>query len=858
MRWRGRKSREQDLDRELRAHLELEAEEQQDIYQARRALGNPELIKEQVRDAWGGTAFEALGQDLRYAWRSLRGSPLFALIAIASLGLGIGANTAIFSFVDALLLKRLPVPEPTRLVQVNEYEHGNLANTAYSLPFIDYLDKHSLFDGALGRYPVRVNLTTKELAEPLSGEVVSGGYFRTLRVNPALGRLLTDQDVSGSSPVCVISYATWQRRMGSDPGIIGKRVLLNQHPYTVVGVSEKSFFGPQLQSRVDIQIPVSRMGDFMGGFSTGAGGEMWKSDTFRWLQPLARLKPGVNAAQAQTMVRDSSEHDQQATFRLEDGSQGTQYDPGYVKPIAVLMGIVALVLLIACANLANLLMARAQARSREFAVRLSLGAPRWRVVRQLMVESAAIACCGGALGLWLAFWIVQTLLAYLNAGQSGGSVLHVGLNAVVIGFAILLSLGTALLFGLLPAWQSARPDVVVELKGARQHNPAAMGIRRTLIVVQIALSLMILFAAGLLTRTLSSLRAIDLGFDPARVIALKVDPVMNGHTPEEADRIFDRILSRLRAQLGITAASLTVVTPLEGGMIALDVNVPGHSKNPADLQTNFNMISPGYFSTLNQPLLAGRDFNDRDVKKAPGVAIVNQMFVKQFMPGQNPIGRHARLGLDDAEIVGLTGNAGYQSLRESRWPLVYLPVKQTMNSGYTLMVRTGLDPHAALPEIERGIRSVDSTLPIYDVRLLQDSIDQGISIERVLSLLSTLFSVLATLLCAMGIYGLIAYAVTRRTREIGVRFAIGAQKMDVARLFLRESMTLVAAGVLIGIPLALASTRLLESLLFGVTAGDPWTLGFSIAIFMFAGLLATLLPVMKAARIEPLQALRYE
>ena len=849
--WR-RKVREEELERELRSHLELESEEQQDDHTAARALGNLALIKEQVRDQWGFSWLDALGRDLRYALRSLRGSPVFALVAVASLGLGIGANTAMFSFVNALLLKRLPVPESSRLVTVAEYEDGKLTNTVFSLPFLSQLGQNSrLFDGVLGRYPVRVNLTANGVAEPLNGEVVTGDYFKTLRVGPAIGRLLTQQDIDDGAPVCVISYAMWQGRFRGDPGVVGMKVLLNARPYTVAGVTQKGFFGPQLQGRIDMQLPLSRMGDFMGGFFSSGDGTMWKSKGFRWLEPLARLKPGVTSVQAQTMIKPIKAASK-ATYRVADGSQGANADSTYAKPVTVLMGIVALVLLIACANLASLLLARATARAREFAVRLSLGASRWRLVRQLMVESLVIACCGGLTGLGLALWIIDTLLAFLNAGRSTGDSLHAGLDPTVIGFAVLLSMLTALLFGLAPAWQSARPDVVMELKGSTA-KAGGFGMRRFLIVFQIALSLMILFAAGLLTRTLSALKTIDLGFDPARVITLKIDPTMNGHTPEQADQIFDRILGRLRAQPGVAAASLAVITPLEGGMISLSFEVPGHVRKSSDVQTNFNMVSAGYFKTLKQPLLSGRDFGERDVKKGPGVAIVNQLFVDQYLAGQNPIGRHIKAP-GDVEIVGLVGNARYQDLREKLWPLIYLPAKQTESSGYTLMVRTGLEPRA----IMRVIRAVDAKLPIYDVRELQDQIDEGLSSERILSFLSTLFSALATLLCSMGIYGLIAYSVSRRTREIGVRFAIGARKMDVAKLFLRESMMLVLAGILVGIPLALVCTRVLKSLLYGVAPSDPFTLAWTIAIFVAAGLAASLLPVLKAARIEPLEALRYE
>jgi predicted permease len=864
-----------DLEDELQFHLEQRVDENMEAgmsaEEARRdaqlRFGNPTLLKESARENDILVWLETSVQDVRYAARGLLRSPGFTATAILSLGLGIGANTAIFSFVNALLLKSLPVPEPARLVQISEYRDGKLMNTVFSYPFVAGVDKDNrVFDGLFGRFPVRVNLTTDGPSEPLNGEVVTGRYFTTLGVKPALGRLLTEEDIEAAAgdPVCVISHSMWQQRFGGDPGIVGRKLQLNSHTYTVAGVTEKGFFGPQLQTRIDMQLPLSRMGDFMGGLGT-----MWKSPGFSWLQPLARLKPGLSVAQAQAAIEplareikaQGGEKNANTTFRLLDGRQGANSDDTFSKPVTVLMGIVALVLLIACANLASLLLARGNARAKDYAVRLSLGASRWRLVRQLMIESIAIACCGGLLGLILALWIVSTLLVYLNAGQTGGSGLHVGLDPMVICFAILLSLLTAVLFGLVPAWQSARPDIIPELKGSPGRTRAStggIGLRRFLIVFQIALSLMILFAAGLLTRTLSSLKTIDLGFDPARVFALQIDPAMNGYTADQTDRFFDEIRGRLRAQPWIASASFAVVTPLEGGMIALPVDVPGHIQKPSDAQTNFNMISPDYFNTISQTLLAGRDFSDSDVKKAPGVAIVNQLFVEQYMGGRNPIGRHFNAGGRDVEIVGITKDTRYQTLRETPSPLAYLPAKQTKSSGYTLLVRTRLETRQAIADITRTVRSVDSRLPVYGVRELQDQIDQGMSSERVLSFLSTLFSALATLLCGIGIYGLIAYAVSRRTREIGVRFAIGAQKMDVAKLFLRESALLVAAGILAGIPLALASTRVLRNLLYGVAPSDPGTLTLTIAIFLVAGLLASILPVLKAARIEPLQALRNE
>ncbi len=541
----NRKRREQELERELQAHLDLEAEERKEAgmsaeearFAAKRALGNKSLTKEDVRAAWGWTFLETLGQDLRYAFRSLRGSPVFALVAILSLGLGIGANTAIFSFVNALLFKHLPVPDADRLVTLSEYKNGKHINDIFSFPMITELDKRNqAFDGLFARYPVRVSLNTDNGAEPLNGEVVTGKYFTTLQVKPALGRLLNDDDVQAGAgnPVCVISYALWQSRFGGDPHILSRKLLLSGHPYSVVGVTEKGFFGPQLQNRIDLQIPVSRAGDFMNGpFVT-----MLKSNHFTWLEPLARLKPGITLPRAEAMVNplcralrlelaDPSVRSkiQMTTFRLFDGSQGVNVDDTYFKPVTILMGVVGLVLLIACANVANLLLARAGSRATEFAVRLSLGASRGRLLRQLMVESLVLACAGCAVGLALAYWMIHTLSLYLNAGKTSGNGLVVTLDPLMIGFAILLTFLTAIVFGLAPAWQSTKPDIVPELKKAQgQMGNTGAKMRRFLVVAEIALSMMILFAAGLMTRTLGKLKTIDLGFDPGRVLMLRIDP----------------------------------------------------------------------------------------------------------------------------------------------------------------------------------------------------------------------------------------------------------------------------------------------------------------------------------------------
>lgn len=877
--WRRRAAREQELERELQTHLDLEAEEaragglseEEARYAAKRSLGNESLTKEDVRAAWGWTFLETLAQDWRYALRSLRLSPVFALVAMSSLGLGIGANTAIFSFVNALLLKHLPVPAAGRLVSVAEYKNGTLINSVFSFPMVDELNKRSGgFSGIFGRYPVRVSLReggngAMAGALPLNGELVTGRYFSTLEVKPALGRLLNDEDVTTANPVCVMSYALWHERFAAERSIIGRKLLLNTHPLTVIGVAQEGFSGAEMNHRADFQLPVSRAGDFMNGpFVT-----MWRSPGFSWLAVLGRLKPESTLAQEQARIKPLGQalrtelakpgqrgKVERTEFRLLDGSQGIGVDTTYFRPVTILMGVVGLVLLIACANVANLLLARAGARTTEFAVRLSLGASRGRLVRQLMVESLVLACGGWLVGLALAFWMNRMLLLYVNAGQINGDGLAVTLDPLMVSFALVLSLGTALVFGLVPAWVSARP--ATELKKAQGQMGRGVQIRRLLVVAEIALSMIILFAAGLMTRTLAHLKTIDLGFDPSRVLALRIDPAVNGYSAAQSEQTFDEILKRVRTQPGVEAASLAVVTPLEGSMISLGFDIPGRPPKASDVQTNFNMVSPDYFKTLRHALLGGREFDERDAKKAPKVAIVNHLFAQQFMPGENPLGRHFRIGSDDVEIVGLVKNSRYQALREKLWPLIYLPLKQTQSSGMTMLIRTRLPEKTALPEMTAVVRSVDKSLPIYSAREMTDLIDEGISSERMLTFLATLFSGLVTLLCSIGLYGLIAYAVSRRTREIGLRFAVGAQKRDVAKLFLRDSFLLMGVGVVVGVPLALGCARALRSLLFDVSAGDSLSMLLTVLIFLVAGVMASLLPLRRAMRIDPMQALRYQ
>ena len=741
-------------------------------------------------------------------------------------------------------------------------------NDSFSLQTVDRLAKGSvIFDGLAGRFSKEANFAAGDASRRVRAELVTGQYFQTLRVAPAIGRLFTEEDVrnAAGNPVCILSYDMWRTSFGGDPKIIGRAVSINNRPYRVLGVTEKGFHGPELQGRIDLQVPAARMPDFMPGFGAQKGFD-WTAALY-WLRPIGRLKSNLTRSQAESQLRalyrrmqPEPAHGVLQLMESKSGLDNTRDNFG--KPITVLMAVVALVLLIACANLANLLLARANARQKEFAVRLSLGASRVRLIRQLLIESLLLAFCGGMVGIFVSFWIINTLLAFLNEGKSAIYALHVSLDSTVLWFAVALSFVTAILFGLVPAWQTTQPDLVPSLKdetsgGLRPGDRTVL--RKILVVAQVALSIIVLFAAGLLTRTLRNLQTINLGFQPERVIALSLDTDVSGYSDAQASQIQDETLRRVRLLPGVEAASLAVFAPFSGGDMTVDIEVPGFAaKHKDELHAIFHSVSPDYFATLNQPRLLGRDFSNSDTQKTQEVAIVNERLVQHYFAGRSPLGRHIKQEKVDVEIIGVVANARENNLRNQPDDTIYVPEKQTYNSGLTLLLRTQVNPAKLTPSLYALVRNIDKKAVISSIRTLDSQIDAGLSSERILSYLSGLFAGLATLLTGIGLYGVLAYAVARRTREIGIRFAIGAQRADVAKLFFRESLVVIVMGVFLGIPLALASVTALKSLLFGLAATDLPTLSVSVGLLLAAGLVATALPLRQAIYVDPLQALRYE
>ena len=809
---------------------------------------------------------DELRQDIRYAIRRLRRSPLFAWIAIASLVLGIGANTAIFSFADAILIQRLPVAAPDRLVTFAHTNRGERTGVVWPLRTIDALDEGTpAFAGVFGWFARPISLSTGDGVRWVNGELVTGRYYGTLGVTPAIGRLLNDEDVRNAiaDPVCVLSHGLWRRAFGGDPGVVGRTVLLNGHGYRVVGVTARGFDGAELHRRFDVAVPATRIGDFMPAFGGPSGVE--RMNTVSWLVPMGRLGDGVGRAEAERQARlalQEIDPGRRGQLWLGDGAQGfNTVRPEFGRPVLVLLGVAGLVLLVACANLANLLLARAQARAGELGVRLSLGASRARLARQLLVETAVLAIIGGLGGFALSFRIGDTLVGILNAGRSAASTLHVTPDDHVLAFSALLTLATAVLCGVAPAWQATRPELFALVK----REPAAGGSRRrvlsrTLVVVQIAVCLVVVFGAGLLTRTLRTLATVDLGFEADKVIALRVDPSASGHSGARVSEIFDEMLTRARALPGVTAASLASSPPHGAMSVTMGIEVRGYVAAPqrGDTVVGFNVVSSGYFETLGQPVLRGRDFDERDSRGRPMVAVVNETFVEHYLDGGNSLGRRFRRGREELEIVGVVSDSRDQSIRSGPADTVYIHEKQGPRSGMTLLVRAGDDPERVVPSLLAMIGSLDRRMPIASVHTLDADVEAGISSERMLGYLSTLFAALTLLLAGIGLYGVLASAVVRRTREIGLRLALGARRDSVVLLLGREGAVLLFVGVAVGGFLAVAGGQALRGVLFGVAATDPLTMAGSILVLILTAVTATAIPLWRAVRIDPMVALRSE
>ncbi len=828
--------------------------------------------------------------DLQYSLRAIGRSPLFASIAILSLALGIGANTAIFTIMDQLMLRNLPVKDPEQLVMI--YQRGvhngnNMGDRMNSYPiYQDFQKKAKPFSEVLCRRLGSASLSVDNQTERVDAEMVSGNYFTMLGVKAAAGRLLrSDEDdrVYLGHPVVVLSYDYWVRRFARDPNVVGKKILVNNYPMTIVGVSGPGFAGLDPAQAPQIRVPILMEPVIVPEWS-------WfhmDDRRTRWVQVFGRLKPGytVKSAQAPLQVlfhqireyestlpaaKDWSKYEKQqfllGTVHLQEAATGySQLRNSFSTALIVLMCMVGLVLLIACANVANLLIARAFARQREIAVRLSIGASRARLVRQLLVESLVLSAVGGAAGIGLAFAMTKGLLALVPA-EGNPLLIRPEPDLRILLFTLALTVLTSLIFGLVPAMRASRPDLWSTLKdvaGSIAGSAGSVYLRKGLVAAQVGLSFLLLFGAGLFVRSLQNLKAADTGFrDLDNLVTFQLSPALNGYDAPRTVHFYDELLTNLRASPGIKAAALASDPLLTDDEWDSTTSVEGHqAKDGEDMQAFMNAVSPGYFQTMGIPLLAGRDFNQRDVKDNSKVAIVNERFARHFFGSRSAVGRHIGRGSGpgtklDVEIVGVVGNSLYEGPREGVHRQVFVP--NWGNGGAAFYVRAGIGSKSAYTTVMNQVKKLNPAMPVYALKTLAAQLDEKLLTERLIAMLSAGFGLLATLLAAIGLYGVMAFVVTRRTKEIGVRMALGANPHSVIALVMREVQVLVAIGLALGVPAAIGLGRFVSAQLYGVKAADPWIAGATVAILVAVASAAGWIPALRASRIDPILALRYE
>jgi predicted permease len=829
--------------------------------------------------------------DLRFALRILRRSPVFTVIAVLSLALGIGANTAIFSLLDQVLLRGLPVREPQRLLVFHVAEHfpgwGMADNheSVFSYPmYKDFRDRSRVFGGVMARAGAPVSVSDGGATERAGAEIVSGNYFEVLGVLPLVGRTIVPEDdgAPGAHPVVMLSAGYWKRRFGSSPAVLGRKITVNGHPMVVIGVAPFGFHGVIGGRTPDLFVPIAMQRQITPTWDALNDYEI------AWLSVFARLKPGMSMAQAQagmqTVFRPMLAELLARTGRMRSlkaereflsmklsllsAVQGiNEMRRQFEKPLAALMGMVGLVLLIACANVAGLLIARAAGRRKEVAIRLALGAGQRGIVRQLLVESLVLGLAGGVAGLLVARWTNLGLLRLLAEGESEGW-LSASIDLRVLGFNLLLSVATGILFGLAPALQSMRAEVASALKdqsaGVRTGAGGAR-FRRVLVGAQVAFSLLLLVGAGLFARSVYNLMRVDPGFRSASVLTFAIDPTLAGYPSARTAAFYRELQQRLEALPGVEAAGAANPGPLTHSGRGGSITVEGYqAKGDEEVGASQHAVSAGYFRALGVTVVAGREFADRDLAGSQKLAVVNEAFVKRYFRDRNPLGRRlacmaGNKVVPDREIVGVVRDFKHGNLREQVRETVFFPYTQDERPNpLTFYVRAQRGESQLASDIRRMVHEMDANLPVFAVKSMRIQVQESILTDRLIAILSSAFGVLATVLAAVGLYGVIAYTVARRTAEIGIRMALGALPRSVLGLVMREAGALVLAGIAIGLPAALAASRLVESQLFGIKANDPLVLALATLGLCAIGLLAGLIPARRAAAIDPIRALRYE
>ena len=840
-------------------------------------------------------------QDLRYALRQLRKNPGFSLAAIITLALGIGANTAIFSLLNAVMLQSIPVRHPEQLVILRWSAHsrpenldtssyadclwvpGAVQSCSFSYPIYKALAAHAgSFASVLAMAGAgQLDLSGNGATSMVDGELVSGNYFETLGVSSALGRTIEPSDDRPDAlPIVVLSYAYWQRAFGG-ADVIGRVVRLNSSPFTISGVIDPQFTRLTPGKSHDLWIPLSQA----ASLEPASNNRHSRADnpTDWWLAIIARLKPqvslGETQAEANLVFRDEVLHGANPVFKDADdprveilpAQKGlVGFRQFYDEPIYILSAAVGTVLVIVCANLAALLLARATRREREIAVRLALGARRSQIIQQLLTETLLLSFAGAALGVLFADWSARAMAAYISRNAYSTLFIDTRPDARVLAFAVVIALLTGILFGLAPAFRGSRISVGPALKessggsaGAATATGRRIGLGSCLVVAQVALSVVVLVGAGLLVRTLSNLRKVNPGFDTQNVLLFGINPILAGYKVERIQTLYGELQARLASVPGVISASYSSGTLLSDGLWTSGVHIEGQPEK-ATVETDMLAVGPEFFETMRLPLVSGRTFSQPDLQSERAIAVVNRAFVRRFLGGKNPIGVH--LGGTtpsgkkvEREIVGIVGDAKYENLRKSIEPTAYIPL-QVSAGGSTayFAIRTSTRSEALIPKVRQVVAGVDDNLPLFDVRTQTETIDRLLFNERLVAQFSSLFGALALILACVGLYGLLSYEVARRTREIGIRTALGAQRREIFRLVLRQGLTLTILGVIVGIALAIGVTRYLGSLLYGVAATDPLTFVTIAFTLVAVAILACYIPSRRATSIDPIVALRYE
>jgi predicted permease len=834
--------------------------------------------------------------DFRYAIRTLSRTPAFTIIVVLTLALGIGANTAIFSLMDQVLLRLLPVADPHELVQLDgpgTFRGRTIDERTFSYGmYRDLRDRNEVFTGLVARGSATATLTYRGQTERVDAELISGNTFAVLGVQPALGRAFSDEDdrVPGAHPVAVLSYGFWQRRFARDPSILNQVITINSTPMTVVGVAPNGFAGIVSAAAPDVFVPMMMKAEMTPTMSD------LDNRQSRWLYIVGRLKPGLTAETAKPQLdvvyRQINEHDlvavpgfAAASQEFKDRFRAKQlhlYAAGrglsdvrafLSAPLYVLMAMVGLVLLIACANVANLLLARATGRQKEIAIRLALGAGRGRLMRQLLSESLILAFIGGATGLMLSVWLGELLISVMPDGQLSRAI-STAPDLRVIAFSAALSLVTAVLFGVAPAFRGQKLELNRTLReqagsvaGASQHTR----IRKGLVVAQVALSMLLVAGAGLFARSLYNLKHLNPGFDTNDLISFTVNPSLAGYDEARIKGFYETLLARLREQPGVVSASAAQIAVLTGSGSQRTIRVQGYEPRPDEnMNPSTSEVGPDYFRTLGLPLVAGRELTDRDAAGAPRVAVVNETFAKSFFGRDNPIGRrfYFRPSSDplEVEIVGVVKDALYENMREGTTKenptlrFAYTSYQQSDElDQMTIYVRASGGAAATIPDrIRQVVRDLDASIPVYQMQTLQRTVDDALFNERTLALLSSAFGILATILAAVGLYGVMSYIVSRRTREIGIRIALGAERSTVIGMVLQDVALLTLVGIAIGVPAVLSLSQLVRSQLFGISPADPLTMSVAAGALALVALLAGYIPARRASRVQPVLALKYD